>query len=170
MLSEWHRSSMLEIKELRLSWPEQIWLIFQWKIEFWVLNHWLANGFWLQNSLDVGGLLFTYFMSKDVKGKILDLHHAHVVKGKCQATAWKEILPLWEVKTEEKLSCKHNATLQKHRNSFLSPFSLGFSLRYLKQLESSTFKATDCNRKSVVIGSSGMFGEVIEVAALQVIL
>lgn len=51
-----------------------------------------------------------------------------------------------------------------------SPFSLGFSLQHLTQLGSSSFKATDCNRKSVVIGSSGMLGEVIEVAALQIIL
>ena len=51
-----------------------------------------------------------------------------------------------------------------------SSFSLGFSLQHLTQLGSSSFKATDCNRKSVVIGSSGMLGEVTEVAALQIIL
>lgn len=66
-----------------------------------------------------------------------------------------------------KQSCKYNSVLQK---LFCYPFSLGFSLLNLKQLGSSSFKATDCNRKSVVIGSSGMLGEVIEVAALQMIL
>lgn len=53
---------------------------------------------------------------------------------------------------------------------FVPPFSLGFSLLHLKQLGNSSFKATDCNRKSGVIGNSGMLGVVIQVAALHVIL
>lgn len=70
------------------------------------------------------------------------------------------------------MKSNHASTIVFFRNTetFCSPFSLGFSLLNLKQLGSSSFKATDCNRKSVVIGSSGMLGEVIEVAALQMIL
>lgn len=36
-----------------------------------------------------------------------------------------EILPLREVKADEKQSCKHNAVLQKHGNSFLFPIFPG---------------------------------------------